>query len=158
VNERPAVVSRSQRAQPAAGWRTLNSWIQRHQLHPFVMLVLEGRLLHVISDDEAKVTAGLLEGCYVLETDVQAEQLDPRTVDERYRDLQRVERDFRNLKTVVLEGRPIFLRKAARRRGHVFVALLALKLFRALAAPLQQAFGTAHDEPYTLTVEDALAT
>jgi hypothetical protein len=94
----------------------------------------------------------------VLETDVRADQLDPRTVDERYRDLQRVERDFRNLKTVVLEGRPVFLRKATRTRGHVFVAMLALKLLRALAAPLQQTFSTAHDEPYTLTVEDALAT
>lgn len=158
VNERNAVVSRSKRAQPAAGWRTLSSWIQRHQLHTFVPLALEGRLLHVIINDEAKVTAGLLDGCYVLETDVRAEQLDTRTVDERYRDLQRVERDFRNLKTVGLEVRPIFLRKAARTRGHVFVAMLALKLLRALAAPLQQAFGTAHDEPYTLTVEAALAT
>ena len=151
-------MSRSKRAPPAAGGRTLSSWIQRHQLHTFVTLVLEGRLLHLIIDDEAKVTAGLLDGCYVLETDVRAEQLDPRTVDERYRDLQRVERDFRNLKTVVLEVRPISLRKATRTRGHVFVAMLALKLLRALAAPLQQAFGTAHDEPYTLTVEAALAT
>ena len=158
VNERNVVVSRSKRAQPAAGWRTLSAWIQRHKLHPFVTVVLEERLLHVIIDAEAKETAGLLDGCYVLETDVRADQLDPRTVDERYRDLQRVERDFRNLKTVMLEVRPLFLRKATRTRGHVFVAMLALKLLRALAAPLQQAFGTAHDEPYTLTVEDALAT
>ena len=69
-----------------------------------------------------------------------------------------MERDFRNLKTVGLEVRPICLRKAARPRGHVFVAMLAFKLLRALAAPLQQAFGTAHDEPYPLTGEDALAT
>ena len=158
VNERNAVVSRSQRARPAAGWRILSAWIQRHQLQPFVPLVLEEQLLHVIIDDEAKETAGLLDGCYVLETDGRADQLDPRTVDERYRDLQQVERDFRHLKTVMLEVRPLFLRKATRTRGHVFVAMLALKLLRALAAPLQQAFGTAHDEPYTLTVEDALAT
>ena len=158
VNERHAVVSRSKRAPPAAGGRTLSSWIQRHQLHPFVTWVLEGRLLHVIIEDEAQVTAGLLDGGYGLETDVRAEPLAPRTVEARYRDLQRVERDCRHLKTVVLEVRPIFLRQATRPRGHVFVARLALKRLRALAAPLQQAFGTAPDEPDTLTVEDALAT
>ena len=63
VNERNALVSRSKRAQPAAGWRTLSAWIQRHQLHPFVTVVLEERLLRVIIDAEAKATAGLRDGC-----------------------------------------------------------------------------------------------
>jgi hypothetical protein len=43
VNERKAGVSRSKRAPPAAGGRTLRRWIQRHQVHPVVTLGLEGR-------------------------------------------------------------------------------------------------------------------
>jgi hypothetical protein len=36
--------------------------------------------------------------------------------------------------------------------------MLALKVVRALAAPLVQAFGTTADDPYTLTVDDTLST
>jgi transposase len=53
--------------------------------------------------------------------------------------LTRVERDFRTLKTGLLEIRPVFLRQAQRSRGHALVSLLALKLARALdrrVAPL----------------------
>ena len=40
--------------------------------------------------------------------------MDGKTVDERYRDLQHVERNFRTVKTTFQEIRPIFLRKAER--------------------------------------------
>ncbi|MGH6861837.1 MAG: hypothetical protein ACRECY_16420 [Phyllobacterium sp.] len=58
--------------------------------------------------------SALLDGCYVLETNVRPQHMDTQTVDARYRDLQQVERNFRTLKTGFLEVRPIFLRKAAR--------------------------------------------
>ena len=61
-------------------------------------------------------------------------------------DLTQVERDFRTLKTGLLELRPIFLRKAARTRGHAFVTMLALKLARELEGRVA---------PLGLTVEDA---
>jgi transposase len=56
--------------------------------------------------------------------------MDAKTVDARYRDLQKVERNFRTVKTAFLEIRPIFLRKAERTKAHVFVAMLALKITR----------------------------
>jgi len=42
--------------------------------------------------------------------------------------LTEVERDFRTMKTGLLELRPIFLRKAERTEGHALVTMLALKL------------------------------
>jgi hypothetical protein len=69
-------------------------------------------------------------------------------VHDRYLDLTRVERDFRTLKTGLLEIRPVFLRKADRTRGHALVSLLALKLARALEARVA---------PLGLTVADAVA-
>ena len=68
-------------------------------------------------------------------------------VHDRYLDLTQVERDFRTLKTGLLELRPIFLRKEGRTRGHALVCLLALKLARELDRRLA---------PLGLTMEDGL--
>ena len=68
-------------------------------------------------DAVAKDQDALLDGCYILETNVATSVMDTQTVDARYRDLQKVERDFRTIKTSFLEIRPIFLRKADRTRG-----------------------------------------
>ena len=70
-----------------------------------------------------------------------------QAVHDRYLDLTRVERDFRTLKTGLLEIRPVFLRKADRTRGHAVVSLLALKLARALERRVA---------PLGLTVDDAV--
>jgi transposase len=82
--------------------------------------------------------------------------MDHYTVDERYRDLQRVERGFKTMKTDFLEVRPIFLRNGERTKGHVFVAMLALKLTRLFQSLLHRAFGTTDDDPHATTPEDAL--
>jgi len=78
-------------------------------------------------------------------------------VHESYMALQRVERDFRAMKTGALEVRPIFVQKASRTRGHVFCCMLALKLARELEQRLRTAFGTTGQNPYALTLPDALA-
>ena len=75
-----------------------------------------------------------------------------------YVSLQKVERDFRQMKTGLLEVRPVFVRKESRTRGHVFSCLLALKLSRELERRLQAAFGTTDTNPHAITLPDALAT
>lgn len=58
----------------------------------------------------AKQAKAALLGSYsVLETDVAPVTMDATTVDSRYRELQRVARDFRKMKTGLLELPPIFL-------------------------------------------------
>lgn len=156
VEARNAFVKDSQRADPEAGLRKLSAWAKRHKLASFVSLALEEKLLRVEVDDDKKADAALLDGCYVIETDVSKEKMDAVTVDQRYRDLQQVERNFRNMKTCLLEIRPIFVRKKSRTRGHVFVTLLALKLCRELNACLKQTFGTTDESDTALTIKDAL--
>ena len=151
LEQRNALVVSSTRAQPEAGLRRLTAWLKRHKLNTFVTLSLQGRQLHLEVDVDQQAQAQLLDGCYVLETDVGAESMDAPTVDARYRDLQKVERDFRLMKTTLLELRPIFVRKASRTRGHVFCAMLALKLAR----EFERALNTAEA---TLTISDALQT
>ena len=66
-----------------------------------------------------------LDGIYVIRTSVPAEQLDANEAVQAYKDLARVERAFRSLKTVDLDIRPIRHWTAPRVRAHVFLCMLA---------------------------------
>lgn len=156
LEERNALVAQSKRAKPAAGLGPLNRWAQRHKLSALVTLTLQGKRLSLTIDEAKQADVALLEGGDVLETDVAKDKMEARTVEERYRDLQKVERDFRTLKTALLEVRPLFVRKKSRTCGHVFVARLALKLARTLEGRLKAAFGTTEQGDSALTLQDAL--
>jgi transposase len=156
ITARNAFVDTAKRAKPETGLRTLQAWVKRHKLDAFMHISLhEGRLMATL-DTAAQAEATLLDGCYVLETNVSQTALDASTVHDRYRDLHEVEQDFRTMKTGLLEVRPIFVRKAPRTRAHVLVTMLALKVVRAMRRALVAAFGTTDDDKMAVTVEDAL--
>jgi transposase len=80
-----------------------------------------------------------LDGIYVIRTSVPAEHLAATETVQAYKDLSRVERAFRCLKTVDLEIRPIRHWTAERVRAHVFLCMLAYHVewhLRAALAPL----------------------
>jgi hypothetical protein len=80
-----------------------------------------------------------LDGIYVIRTSVTAAKLDTPSVVEAYKRLANVERDFRSLKTVDLELRPIHHWLNGRVRAHVLVCMLACYLvwhLRRALAPL----------------------
>ena len=156
VAERNAFVKDSKRASAAAGLAALQRWTKSHKLSAFVTLTLNERVIVCTLDEEAKAQDALLDGCYLLETDVPQGLMDAKTVDARYRDLQKVERNFRTVKTTFLEIRPIFLRKAERTKAHVFVAMLALKITRRFEADLHRTFGSTESDPAAITPDDAL--
>jgi len=157
VDERNEFVATSPRAIPEAGLKVIEDWAWHHKLRSFVTLTLDGRMIRCDIDETAKDEASLLDGCYAIETDVPAELLDPETVNDLYTSLQRVERDFRTLKTGGLEVRPICVRKASRTRGHVFSTMLALIITREIQSRLARAFGTTDDDPEAVTWRDAMA-
>ena len=130
IMARNMFVGTATRAKPETGLRLFQAWVKRHKLEAFVHVSLhEGRLMATL-DTAAQAEATVLEGCYVLETDVPLRALDAQAVHDRYRDLYEVEHDFRTMKTGLLEMRPIFVRKARRTRAHVLVTMLALKVVR----------------------------
>ena len=67
-----------------------------------------------------------------------------------------MERDFRTLKTGLLEVRPVWVRNESRTRGHVFCCLLALKVSREMERRLGAAFGTTQTRADAITLPDAL--
>jgi transposase len=156
VEQRNAFVTQSKRAKPEAGLNRLQAWVRRHKISGFIELSLNSRVIELHLDEARYADAQLLDGCYCIETDVVAERMDKQHVHDRYKDLQRVEQDFRRLKTAALEVRPIFLRKAQRTRGHVFIAMLALKVLRTMERRLQSVFGTTDTNDNAETVESAL--
>ncbi|MCL4448357.1 MAG: IS1634 family transposase [Actinobacteria bacterium] len=66
-----------------------------------------------------------LDGIYVLRTTLTDKQLDGPGVVSAYKDLSRVERDFRHIKVDDIDLRPIHHRLEARVRAHVFICMLA---------------------------------
>jgi Transposase DDE domain len=69
-----------------------------------------------------------LDGLYVLRTNVAADGLNAADAVLAYKNLSRVERAFRSLKTVDLELRPVFHWAAPRVRAHVLLCMLAYYL------------------------------
>jgi Transposase DDE domain len=76
--------------------------------------------------DEDQIAAeAALDGLYVIRTTVPAEQMDAAKVVATYKSLARVERDFRSLKAIDLDLRPIHHYTETRVRAHVFICMLA---------------------------------
>jgi len=89
-----------------------------------------------ITDDSLTVTRkqaqidaeAALDGIYVIRTPVPAAELDAPAVVTAYKNLSRVERDFRSIKADDLDLRPVFHRLEERVRAHVLICMLAAYL------------------------------
>lgn len=126
-------LEQSPRAKAATALKNLSKLASRLKVGGFVSFHADGRELAVEVSEEARAEHAALDGCYVIQTDItDAAVLTARQAHDRYKDLAKVERDFRTMKTTLLENRPIFVHKANRTRAHVFTTMLALKLARAV--------------------------
>jgi hypothetical protein len=79
--------------------------------------------------DQDKISAeAALDGIYIIRTCVPASQLDAAGAVTAYKNLARVERDFRSVKADDLDLRPVFHRLDERVRAHVLICMLACYL------------------------------
>jgi transposase len=157
VAKRNECVKNSSRCKPEAGLAMLKRWMSQHKLANIVELNLQKRQIAESINEEAKHKSLELAGCYVLVSDVGKDKFSTEQIHDSYMALQKVERDFRTMKTGLLEIRPVFVRKESRTRGHVFCSMLALKLQREVERRLAAVFGTTDADRYAVTVPDALA-
>ena len=147
LSARNREVEHKPRTDPNSSLKQAQALLIKYHLRGWVKVELAGRKVVWTEDEAARQKEAELDGCYVIESDLPKEAASTQQVHDRYLDLTQVERDFRTLKTGLLELRPIFLRKEKRTRGHALVSLLALKLARELDRRLA---------PLGLTVEDGL--
>jgi hypothetical protein len=124
------IVAATQRAKkPLAGKDKIGlrvgNTIRRYKVGKHFILDIEENGFHY-RRDEAKIAAeALLDGLYVVRTSVSATILSAESTVRAYKDLSKVERAFRSLKTVDLKIRPIYHRVENRVRAHVFLCMLA---------------------------------
>jgi hypothetical protein len=90
----------------------------------FILDITEDRFSY--RRDEKRIAAeARLDGLYVIRTSVAQQTLSSESAVRLYKDLSKVERAFRSLKTVDLKIRPIFHWLEGRVRAHVLLCMLA---------------------------------
>ncbi len=69
-----------------------------------------------------------LDGCYVIKTTADVDVISKDEFVLGYRNLQKVEQAFKNMKTVMLELRPVYHKNDSRIETHIFIVMLAYYL------------------------------
>ncbi len=129
----------SERRDSAVALRKVKEKIGRYKLKEILEATMVSRTIRIRLDENALAEAALLDGCYVVKTDLPKESLDARNIHDRYKDLSEVETAFRTFKKGHLEVQPIFVRKEKSTQGHVFVVMLTYLIERELKRLWSQA-------------------
>jgi transposase len=103
--------------------------------------VKNGKLQWCLKEDVVD-TSKLLDGCYIITSDVPQDKMHAQEIVAAYKKLTLVEKAFRNLKTVQLEIRPVYHKTDDRIRCHVFICMLAYYLQWHMMQRLQSLFKT----------------
>ena len=159
VQEQTEYLNDSERRSAEVALRKVNELIGRYKLKNVLQVTLPGdnsQQLVVSRDMDALKDVELLDGCYVIKTDVPSEKLAAQNVHDRYKDLAHVESAFRTMKSE-LEIRPLYHRLERRTRAHVFVCMLAYIVAREFEHLTQELEGTLQEKwdvlDHVMTVE-----
>ena len=131
--------------------------IKKLKCDKWLVATARQRVITIDKDEYGLEQIALLDGCYVIKSDVSKEKAETQTLHDRYCDLENVERAFRTMKSAHLEMRPVFVRKEESTKGHAFVVMLALLLQRELEgcwAELDITVEEAIDELASIHMED----
>ena len=131
-DERTKYLRDHPRASAAKTLEKVNAKIKKLATEKWLCAKEEHRVITIEKDEDILSEEALLDGCYVIKSDVREKDADTQKLHDRYCDLEMVERAFRTIKTSHLELRPVFVKKKTSTQGHVFVVMLALLLQREL--------------------------
>lgn len=137
LEQEARTLSTSQRKSPQKAYDRMVVMLDKLKLSRFMELSLSGRELSFRIDEEALAKAEALDGCYCIKTDLPRKDLSAEKVHDRYRDLALVEQAFRDLKSALLEIRPLNHRRGDRTRAHALICMLALMVTREMRGRMQ---------------------
>ena len=122
------------RARVSKAAERVHAKIQRLRVQSWLSVIPkpESRTLCLVVDEATLEQASLLDGCYVIKSDLPQAVADKQLIHDRYKELSEVERAFRTCKTGHLELRPIYVQTESSTRGHVLVVMLAYLVVREL--------------------------
>jgi hypothetical protein len=148
VQERNQYLAGHAKAKVSAAEKKVRAKIARLKAAAWLRVESAGKLLQLVTDEEARTETARLDGCYVIKTDLPETAASKQVVHDRYKDLTEVEMAFRTSKTVHLEMRPVYVRTEEHTRGHVLAVMLAYLIRRELSQAWQG---------LNVTVEEGLA-
>lgn len=99
--------------------------INRHKMAKHFTLAIADSSFTYTRNTAAITAEAALDGIYIVRTSVTAERLDAPDVVDAYKQLKVVEAEFRSLKAIDLDLRPIRHWTEPRVRAHVFICMLA---------------------------------
>jgi len=133
------------RAQLSVAKRNVNELIAKLKINDFLEAKYKGRTVFLETDKHQLKQDSLLDGCYVIKTDIPKDQMKTESIHQRYKDLKYVENAFRDMKTNLLHIRPINLRKANRTRAHFFICMLSYIISKYLTEKWKDYDGTVRE-------------
>lgn len=136
------------RAKEETAIKEIKAFATKLKIDSWIEISVDSRRISIDQNEEILREVSLLDGCYVIKTDIEQTQSETEEVHDRYKDLTDVEKAFRDSKTVHLELRPIYLRRGDRTRGHVLVVMLSYMIVRELRRAWKD---------FDVTVEEGLA-
>ncbi|MGH3908629.1 MAG: IS1634 family transposase, partial [Pseudonocardiaceae bacterium] len=110
--------------------------IDKHKMAKHLDVTITDTSLSVTRRTDQITAEAALDGIYVIRTSVPPATLDAPGAVSAYKDLARLERDFRSIKADDLDLRPIHHYSSDRVRAHVLICMLACYLSRHLRAAL----------------------
>jgi len=130
IKEKNLYLSEHKKAKIEVALRKISELISKLKLKKIIQYTSQDRVIEFTIEIGEQSKAEELDGCYVVKTNVPKDKLETKVAHDRYKDLAHVEFAFRTMKTTIEDIRPIYLRKADRTRGHVFVAMLAYMIIK----------------------------
>jgi len=103
---------------------------EKYHMQSFYEVTITNEEFTVQFNFEKYTQAKLLDGKYVIVTNITKEKMAKETVRKEYKSLQHVEHAFRDMKTMKLNIRPVFHVNENTTRGHVFVTMFAYAIVR----------------------------
>ena len=126
--------------------------VGKFKMGKFIIFEGSGDSLQYRFDEDKIARESVLDGCYIIYSDVRPEDMSAVKIVESYKDLMLVEQAFRSMKTVRLEIRPIFHKNDERIKCHVFICMLAYYVMWHMKRRLQPLFdadGRGKNRKYT---------
>jgi transposase len=132
VKEANAYLAKHPKAKLTTQEKKLRPKLATLKLGAWLELKTQDRTLVLEANARGLEKHSQLDGCYALKTDLPAALASAEVVHARYKDLALVEQNFRTMKTVELEMRPVYVRLEQTTRGHALVVMLAYRLIKEL--------------------------
>lgn len=154
VDNKNIYLNQHPRAKENVALNKVREKIAHLKLSGFISCNIENRTLSIKLDLEKQKKDEELDGCYVIKTNVSKSKLTAKLAHDRYKDLAKVESAFRTMKTTIENIRPIYVRKEARTRAHVFIAMLAYLIIKYVTDKLK---GLEYSRRFTIECLDKIA-